>query len=29
VRGFWAAMLGAILFSIFSWALSKILPDGR
>jgi putative membrane protein len=29
VRGFWAAMLGAILFSIFSWALSKLLPDGR
>jgi putative membrane protein len=29
VAGFWAAMLGAILFSIFTWALSKLLPDAR
>ena len=29
VAGFWAAMVGAILFSILTWALSKLLPDSR
>lgn len=27
VTGFWAAMLGAILYSLIAWALSAILPD--
>jgi putative membrane protein len=27
VNGFWAAMLGAILYSVISWLLSKLIPD--
>jgi putative membrane protein len=27
VNGFWAAVLGAILYSIIGWALSKLIPD--
>ncbi|HSQ11181.1 MAG TPA: phage holin family protein [Burkholderiaceae bacterium] len=29
VNGFWAAVLGAILYSLIGWALSKLLPDGK
>jgi len=29
VTGFWAAMLGAILYSLITWALSGILPDRK
>ena len=29
VSGFWAAVLGAILYSLIGWALSKLLPDGK
>lgn len=29
VTGFWAAMLGAILYSLITWALSNILPDRK
>ena len=27
VEGFWAALLGAILYSIIAWLLSQLLPD--
>jgi putative membrane protein len=27
VTGFWAAMLGAILYSVIGWLLSKLIPD--
>jgi putative membrane protein len=27
VTGFWAAMLGAILYSVIGWLLSMLLPD--
>jgi putative membrane protein len=27
VAGFWAALLGALLYSIITWALSAILPE--
>jgi uncharacterized membrane protein YvlD (DUF360 family) len=29
VTGFWAAMLGAILYSLITWALSGLLPDRK
>jgi putative membrane protein len=29
VNGFWAAVLGAILYSLIGWALSNLLPDGK
>jgi putative membrane protein len=29
VNGFWAAMLGAILYSLITWALSGLLPDRK
>lgn len=29
VDGFWSAMLGAILFSIISWALSALLLENK
>jgi putative membrane protein len=29
VTGFWAAMLGAILYSVITWALSQLLPDKK
>ena len=29
VNGFWAAVLGAILYSLIGWALSKLLPDRK
>jgi putative membrane protein len=29
VNGFWAAVLGAILYSIIGWALSKLIPDRK
>jgi putative membrane protein len=29
VTGFWAAMLGAILYSLITWALSQLLPDKK
>jgi putative membrane protein len=29
VAGFWAAMLGAILYSLITWALSGLLPDRK
>jgi putative membrane protein len=29
VTGFWAAMLGAVLYSLITWALSKLLPDKK
>ncbi|SFN20395.1 putative membrane protein [Streptomyces sp. cf124] len=28
VEGFWTAVLGALIISIVSWALSLVLPDG-
>jgi putative membrane protein len=28
VDGFWSAVLGAILFTIASWVLEMVLPDG-
>ena len=28
VDGFWAAVLGGLIISIVSWALSLVLPDG-
>jgi len=27
VNGFWAALLGAILYSVIGWLLSKLIPD--
>ena len=27
VNGFWAAVLGAILYSVIGWALSQLIPD--
>ena len=27
VNGFWAAMLGALLYSVIGWLLSKLIPD--
>jgi putative membrane protein len=27
VTGFWAAMLGAILYSVIGWLLSMLIPD--
>jgi putative membrane protein len=29
VSGFWAAVLGAILYSVIGWALSKLIPDRK
>jgi putative membrane protein len=29
VNGFWAAMLGAILYSLITWALSALLPNRK
>ena len=29
VNGFWAAVLGALLYSLITWALSAILPDEK
>jgi putative membrane protein len=29
VTGFWAAMLGAVLYSLITWALSQLLPDKK
>jgi len=29
VTGFWAALLGAMLYSLITWALSAILPDTK
>jgi putative membrane protein len=29
VSGFWAALLGAVLYSLITWALSAILPDEK
>ncbi len=29
VNGFWAAVLGAILYSVIGWVLSQLLPDRR
>ena len=29
VSGFWAALLGAILYSVIGWLLSKMLPDRK
>lgn len=29
VTGFWAAMLGAVLYSLITWALSGLLPDRK
>ena len=29
VSGFWAALLGAMLYSLVTWALSAILPDAK
>jgi len=29
VNGFWAAMLGALLYSVITWLLSKLLPDRK
>ena len=29
VNGFWAAVLGAILYSIIGWALSTLIPDPK
>jgi putative membrane protein len=29
VTGFWAAMLGAILYSLITWALSQLLPEKK
>ena len=27
VSGFWAAVLGALLYSVIGWLLSKLIPD--
>lgn len=27
VNGFWAAMLGAVLYSVIAWLLSQLIPD--
>lgn len=29
VTGFWAAMIGAILFSVIGWLLSMLIPDRK
>jgi len=29
VNGFWAAVIGALLYSAIGWLLSKLLPDRR
>ena len=29
VSGFWAAVLGAILYSVIGWALSTLIPDRK
>ena len=29
VNGFWAAMLGAILYSLMAWLLSQLIPDRK
>ena len=29
VTGFWAALFGALLYSLVAWVLSAILPDKR
>lgn len=29
VTGFWAAMLGAILYSLITWALAQMLPEKK
>ena len=29
VNGFWAALVGALLYSVIGWLLSKLLPDRR
>jgi putative membrane protein len=29
VNGFWAALIGALLYSLIGWLLSKLLPDRK
>jgi putative membrane protein len=29
VNGFWAALIGAILYSVIGWLLSMLIPDKR
>ncbi len=29
VAGFWAALLGAVLYSVIGWLLSKLIPDRK
>ena len=29
VNGFWAAVIGALLYSVIGWLLSKLIPDRR
>jgi putative membrane protein len=29
VNGFWAAVLGAILYSVIGWLLSNLIPDRK
>jgi putative membrane protein len=29
VTGFWAAVIGAVLYSLIGWLLSKLLPDHK
>jgi putative membrane protein len=29
VDGFWAAVIGALLYSIIGWLLSKLIPDRK
>jgi putative membrane protein len=29
VNGFWAALIGAVLYSLIGWLLSKLLPDRK
>jgi putative membrane protein len=29
VNGFWAALIGALLYSVIGWLLSKLIPDRK
>jgi putative membrane protein len=29
VNGFWAALIGALLYSVIGWLLSKLIPDHK
>ena len=29
VEGYWVAVLGAVLYSVFSWAMSSLLPSNK